>query len=68
MTGRELVTWAEALPGCTMRVGLFKRYPLMLVGYDSGRVAVVYLAPDYRVLSAGKIQRCGTRPVEVASR
>lgn len=63
----ELVTWAEALDGCSKRLGLFRRAPLMLVGYDSGRIAVVYLAPNYRTHSARKIERCGTRPVEVAS-
>lgn len=63
----ELVEWAEALDDGYQRRGWFGKVPLMLVGYETGRVAVVALEPTYRVMSARRVERAGTRPVEVAS-
>ena len=56
---KELVTEAYAIDGATVKLGWFKRAPLMLVGYDSGRYAVVYLEP-----TGGK---GNTIPVELVS-
>jgi hypothetical protein len=39
----EQVTSVYAIRDATVKLGLFTREPLFLVGYDSGRFAVVYL-------------------------
>jgi hypothetical protein len=36
------IIWAAAMEGCSVKVGLFRRAPLIMVGCASRRVAVIY--------------------------